>query len=68
MAPENRKASIEQMVHHARFNEDPFLKNFGLRINPKMVCVDGRVLPPPSLGYGGGQNVRDHFLVFYFLL
>ena len=29
------------------------MRDFGLSIDPKMVTVSGRILPPPLLQYGG---------------
>ena len=44
-------------VRKANFNADPFLQTFGININPVMCEVQGRVLHPPKLQYGG--RVRD---------
>ena len=45
-------------VARANFNEDPYVRDFGLSIDPKMVTVTGRILPPPLLQYGGKVRVR----------
>lgn len=37
----------------ANFNADPYVKDFGISVDQKMVMVTGRVLPPPKLQYGG---------------
>ena len=47
-------------VARANFNEDPYVQDFGISIDQKMVTVTGRILPPPLLQYGGkvGKHVR----------
>ena len=40
-------------VARANFNEDPYVRDFGVSIETKMVNVSGRILPPPLLQYGG---------------
>ena len=42
-----------EKVARANFNEDPYVKDFGISIETKMVSVSGRILPPPLLQYGG---------------
>ena len=44
---------ISSQVVRADFNEDPFVRDFGISIDQKMVTVSGRILPPPLLQYGG---------------
>ena len=40
-------------VRKANFNADPFLQTFGININPMMCDLQGRVLNPPKILYGG---------------
>ena len=40
-------------VSKANFNDNPYLKDFGISIDHQMVKVTGRVLPAPKLQYGG---------------
>lgn len=40
-------------VARANFNADPYVQDFGISVDTKMVTVTGRVLPPPKLQYGG---------------
>ena len=49
-------------VARANFNEDPYVQDFGIAIDQKMVTVTGRILPPPLLQYGGkvGRQVQHH--------
>lgn len=46
-------------VARANFNEDPYVKDFGINVDQKMVTVTGRILPPPLLQYGGRVNVSE---------
>ena len=45
--------SLFFQVARANFNEDPYVRDFGIAIDTKMVNVTGRILPPPLLQYGG---------------
>ncbi|KAJ4733389.1 Argonaute family protein [Rhynchospora pubera] len=49
--PQDREASILQVVHKNSYGNDKFAREFGLKIVDKMVSVDARVLPPPKLKY-----------------
>ena len=40
-------------VARADFNADPYVRDFGISVDQKMVTVTGRILPPPLLQYGG---------------
>ena len=44
-------------VVRANFNEDPYIQDFGISVDQKMVTVTGRILPPPLLQYGGKVRV-----------
>ena len=44
---------IYSQVARANFNADPYVQDFGISVDTKMVTVTGRVLPPPKLQYGG---------------
>jgi len=45
-------------VARAGFNDDPYVRDFNIGIDTKMVVVTGRILPPPLLQYGGKVRVR----------
>jgi eukaryotic translation initiation factor 2C len=49
----DREREINNLVNKADFNNDPYVKEFGLSISNMMMEVKGRVLPPPKLQYGG---------------
>lgn len=61
MSPAYRKETIERLINDTRFDEDPFLTNFGIHLNPKMLSIDGRVLSHPLLAYGGNRTVIKMF-------
>jgi eukaryotic translation initiation factor 2C len=54
----DREKEINRLVVRADFNEDPFVRDFGISIDQKMVTVTGRILPPPLLQYGGKIQAR----------
>ncbi|KAF2350248.1 Protein argonaute Mid domain [Trinorchestia longiramus] len=49
----DREREINNLVRKADFNNDPYMREFGLTISTAMMEVRGRVLPPPRLQYGG---------------
>ncbi|KAG0484991.1 hypothetical protein HPP92_009070 [Vanilla planifolia] len=49
--PHERERDIIQTVHHNAYHEDPYAKEFGIRISEKLASVEARVLPPPLLKY-----------------
>ena len=40
-------------VEQANFNSNPYLQDFGIAVDHRMITVKGRVLPAPRLQYGG---------------
>ena len=48
---------IKRKVSDGSFNNNPIVQAFGLKINTKMVEVEGHVLPPPTLHYNRGVKV-----------
>ncbi|XP_042461369.1 protein argonaute 1B-like [Zingiber officinale] len=49
--PHDRELDILQTVHHNAYHEDPFAREFGIKISEKLASVEARVLPPPWLKY-----------------
>lgn len=51
----DREREINTLIRKvwADFNKDPYVQEFGLNIEQRMMDVRGRVLPPPRLQYGG---------------
>jgi Argonaute linker 2 domain len=58
MPPAIRMQSNNKIFGNTRFDEDPFLANFGIRLNSKMVTVDGRVLIHPVISSGENRTVN----------
>lgn len=54
----DREREINRLMLQADFNNDPFVQDFGISVDENMVTVEGRVLPPPKLQYGGKINGR----------
>lgn len=54
----DREQEINNLVSKANFNDNPYLKDFGITIDHTMVQVTGRVLPAPRLQYGGRHMVQ----------
>lgn len=36
-----------------KWDQDPFLKNYGLKISPQMIETQARLLTPPVVQFGG---------------
>lgn len=36
-----------QTVQHNAYHEDPYAKEFGIKISEKLAQVEARILPPP---------------------
>ncbi|KAF2087202.1 Piwi-domain-containing protein [Saccharata proteae CBS 121410] len=51
--PKERWQAVEHGLEMLDWNNDMYLKNYGLRINPKQVKVKARLLPPPTVQFGG---------------
>ena len=51
--PEQRKESIRYGLSKINWQADPFLKNYGLKINPNMLTTNARVLEPPEVSFKG---------------
>ncbi|XP_038052098.1 protein argonaute-2-like isoform X1 [Patiria miniata] len=49
----DREREINNLVHRAQFNNDPYVQEFSLNISTDMVRIEGRVLPAPKIQYGG---------------
>ncbi|MED6121941.1 Protein argonaute 10 [Stylosanthes scabra] len=49
--PRDRENDILRTVQHNAYNEDPYAKEFGLKISEKLASVEARILPAPWLKY-----------------
>ncbi|XP_064383428.1 protein argonaute-2-like [Halichondria panicea] len=54
----DREREINRLVARANFNDDPYVRDFGISVEQKMVNVNGRILPPPLLQYGGKSRIQ----------
>lgn len=50
-----RMRKIQSLSREAKFDKDPWLSTFGINVDMRMVDLEGRVLPPPKLQYGGNR-------------
>lgn len=58
--PENHSVSswrfvagfVVQIVNRNNYNNDPYVREFGLNVNPKMANFDARILNPPKVKSG----------------
>ncbi|PHU13864.1 Protein argonaute 10 [Capsicum chinense] len=57
--PRDRENSILQTVQHNDYNEDPYAKEFGIKISEKQASVEARVLPAPWLKYHETGKEKD---------
>ncbi|POO02072.1 Exonuclease/helicase-like [Trema orientale] len=49
--PRDREHDILQTVQHNAYDQDPYAKEFGIRISEKLASVEARILPAPWLKY-----------------
>uniref|UniRef100_A0A915CI33 Uncharacterized protein n=1 Tax=Parascaris univalens TaxID=6257 RepID=A0A915CI33_PARUN len=59
----SREQRISALCEQAAFQKDPFLKEFGLHINPKMCETTARVLNPPRILFGEKNRYSDPVVV-----
>lgn len=50
-APE-RQLKIAKVINSAKYDKDPYCRDFGIKVGTEMVSVKGRVLEPILLSYG----------------
>ncbi|OLL24133.1 Protein argonaute [Neolecta irregularis DAH-3] len=51
VGPMKRKAEIKKNVEALKWQNDPYLKEFGMEISHNMVKINARLLSPPSLEF-----------------
>ena len=59
--PKDRKESIQDGLQLLNWTADPFLKEYGLKIDPNMLKTEARVLNPPTVLYGKEQTASPGF-------
>ncbi|KAL9681445.1 hypothetical protein QQ045_013229 [Rhodiola kirilowii] len=52
--PVGREKAIREMVEQKHFHDD-FVKNFGIKVSDQFTSIYARVLPTPTLRYGGSD-------------
>ncbi|KAK6148223.1 hypothetical protein DH2020_019135 [Rehmannia glutinosa] len=57
--PQEREYDILQTVHHNAYADDPYAKEFGIKISAKLAQVEARVLPAPWLKYHDSGREKD---------
>jgi len=57
----DREREIRNLISKADFNNDPYIRQFGLEVSPRMLDTPGRVLAPPRLEYAMGHYSNRTF-------
>ncbi|XP_024967443.1 protein argonaute 10 isoform X2 [Cynara cardunculus var. scolymus] len=57
--PKDRENDILQTVQQNSYNQDPYAKEFGIRISEKLASIEARVLPAPWLKYHDTGKEKD---------
>lgn len=58
MQPQERLKSISKAVSSLQYRENPFLRDFGLKIDESMMRIKARMLDPPTLVFGGNERIQ----------
>uniref|UniRef100_A0A915DUQ1 Piwi domain-containing protein n=1 Tax=Ditylenchus dipsaci TaxID=166011 RepID=A0A915DUQ1_9BILA len=56
--PRQRFSDIDQIMEDVHVTDDPFLQNCGISVDPRMLEIDGRVLPPPICTFSLPQGAQ----------
>lgn len=59
--PAERKKAIQTGLDMLDWKKDPYLRNYGLEIEPTMLTTEARVLDPPIVQYYGDQTARPGY-------
>nr|AIN75617.1 argonaute 1 [Dimocarpus longan] len=57
--PHERELDIMQTVHHNAYHNDPYAKEFGIKISERLASVEARILPAPWLKYHDTGKEKD---------
>ncbi|KAB1212155.1 Protein argonaute 1 [Morella rubra] len=57
--PHEREQDIMQTVHHNAYHDDPYAKEFGIKISENLASVEARILPAPWLKYHDTGREKD---------
>lgn len=55
--PVERFREIQQIVRRADFNNDPYNREFGIRVSTDPLQLDGRVIDPPNVRYNNDRRI-----------
>lgn len=59
--PAVRREAIQRGLNMLDWKNDPFLTNYGMKIDPNMLKTEARVLPPPEIAYAKGGIAKPGF-------
>ncbi|XP_072967568.1 protein argonaute 1A-like isoform X2 [Typha angustifolia] len=57
--PHDRERDIIQTVRHNNYQDDPYAREFGIKISDKLASVEARILPAPWLKYHDTGREKD---------
>ncbi|PWZ20327.1 Protein argonaute 1D [Zea mays] len=57
--PYDRERDIIQMMNHNSYHEDPYAKEFGIKISERLASIEARILPAPRLKYNETGREKD---------
>ncbi|KAE8125928.1 hypothetical protein FH972_020689 [Carpinus fangiana] len=57
--PQERERDIMQTVRHNAYHDDPYAREFGIRISERLASVEARILPAPWLKYHDTGREKD---------
>ncbi|EEC74305.1 hypothetical protein OsI_09567 [Oryza sativa Indica Group] len=57
--PRDRERDIIKMVKHNAYQDDPYAKEFGIKISDRLASVEARILPAPRLKYNETGREKD---------
>ncbi|XAR49048.1 hypothetical protein NMG60_11032078 [Bertholletia excelsa] len=57
--PRDQENDILKTVEHNAYNQDPYAKEFGIKVTEKLASVEARVLPAPWLKYHDAGREKD---------
>ncbi|KJZ77147.1 hypothetical protein HIM_03468 [Hirsutella minnesotensis 3608] len=53
--PPARRADIESRVQGLKFDEDPYLREYGVKFESSFTKTEAKILPPPRVDFGQGN-------------
>ncbi|XP_027365824.1 protein argonaute 10-like isoform X1 [Abrus precatorius] len=57
--PRDRENDILRTIQHNAYDQDPYAKEFGIKISEKLASVEARILPAPWLKYHESGKVKN---------